>query len=83
MTRVVFRDEGGNPVAGAVMAIMSGPAEQTEIGYVTDDEGGVGLTIPQPGSYAFALTAADGRRFTAGAQVQAGETIDVTVRAAA
>jgi uncharacterized cupredoxin-like copper-binding protein len=78
MTRIHFLDHKGKPVAGAVVAITSAPGEMTDIGYVTDDEGGIALTIPIPGSYGFTLTSADGGRLIASTQLQPEGEANVT-----
>lgn len=70
MTKVYFRDREGNPLAGAVVAITAAPGEMTDIGYVTDDEGGIALTISAPGSYGFTLTGPDGGQLIASTQLQ-------------
>lgn len=81
MNRILFRDREGRPVAGAVVAITSSPAEMTDIGYVTDDEGGIALTLPAPGSYGFTLTDASGGRLIASTSLQAGGEASVTAHA--
>lgn len=65
MTRIFFQDENGRPLAGAVLAITAAPAEMTDLGYITDDQGSVALTLPIAGTYGFALTDAAGERISA------------------
>ncbi len=69
MAKVHFHDRAGKPVVGAIVAITSAPAEITDIGYVTDDDGAISVSVPAPGTYGFILTAADGGRLTANAQL--------------
>jgi hypothetical protein len=81
MLRIVFRDRNGKPVAGAVVAITTAPAELPDIGYVTDDQGAIALTIPAPGSYGFVLTGADGGRLIASKTLPPEGEVDVTAHA--
>ena len=57
-------------MAGAVVAITTAPAELPDIGYVTDDQGAIALSLPAPGSYGFVLTGADGGRLIASKTLQ-------------
>lgn len=70
MTKIQFVDRDGRPVAGAVVAITSAPGEMTDIGYVTDDEGGIALALPVAGRYGFTLTGPDGGRLTASTRLE-------------
>ena len=81
MTRIQFRDPSGVPVAGAVVSITSAPAEMTDIGYITDDDGGIAVTIPASGSYGFTLTGADGGRLIASSQLPVDGEVKVTAHA--
>ncbi|MBS0504504.1 MAG: hypothetical protein JSS55_12050 [Proteobacteria bacterium] len=81
MTRIVFQDRDGRPLAGAVVAITTAPAEMNDIGYVTGDDGAIALTIPLPGSYGFTLTGADGGRLIASKQLQPEGDATVTAHA--
>jgi hypothetical protein len=62
MTRISFRDSQGRPLADAVVAITAAPSEMTDLGYVTDDQGGIALTISVAGTYGFTLTSPGGDR---------------------
>jgi hypothetical protein len=81
MVRIVFRDRNERPVAGAVVAITTAPAEMTDIGYVTDDQGAIALSIPAPGSYGFTLTRANGGRMIASKRLAAEDEVTVTAHA--
>ena len=81
MTRIIFRDRSGAPVAGAVVAITTAPAEMADIGYVTDDQGAIALTIPAPGSYGFVLTRDNGGRMIASKRLAAEGEVEVTAHA--
>lgn len=81
MTKIHFVDREGKPLAGAVVAVTSAPGEMTDIGYVTDDEGAIALTVPMPGSYGFTLTGADGSRLIASTQLQSDGQARVTAHA--
>jgi uncharacterized surface anchored protein len=70
MTRIFFRDRNGSPLAGAVVAITTAPGEMTDLGYVTDDQGSIALTLPAPGSYGFTLTGPDGDLLIASKELQ-------------
>jgi uncharacterized surface anchored protein len=81
MVRIVFRDRNERPVAGAVVAITTAPAEMTDIGYVTDDQGAIALSIPAPGSYGFTLTRANGGRMIASKRLSTEGEVTVTAHA--
>lgn len=81
MTRIVFRDPNGRALAGAVVAITSAPGEMTDIGYVTDADGAIALTVPTPGSYGFTLTGDDGRQSIASTSLQPDGETHVTAHA--
>lgn len=79
--KIIFRDRSGAPVVGAVVAITTAPAEMTDIGYVTDEQGAIALTIPAPGSYGFTLTRANGGRMIASRRLQGEGDVAVTAHA--
>lgn len=81
MTKLFFRDGHGRPVAGAVVAITTAPAEMTDLGYVTGDDGSIALTLPVSGSYGFTLTSADGAMLIASKQLQTDGEFDLTAHA--
>jgi hypothetical protein len=81
MVKIMFRDRSGRPVVGAVVAITTAPAEMNDIGYVTDDQGAIALTIPAPGSYGFTLTRANGGRMIASKRLAAEDEVTVTAHA--
>lgn len=78
MTRIVFRDASGSPVAGAVIAVTTAPGEMTDLGYVTGDDGAITLTLPEAGSYGFTLTSADGGMMMASKQLGVDGDFEVT-----
>lgn len=80
MIRIFFQDENGRPLAGAVVAITAAPAEMTDIGYITDDQGSVALTLPMSGTYRFALTDAAGERTSAKGQLPVSGEARFTAR---
>jgi hypothetical protein len=82
MTRIEFRDSAGRPVAGAVVAITAAPADMIDLGYITDDQGSIALTLPAGGEYCFTLTDAAGLRLSGGGVLQDGGTVDLLVRPA-
>jgi hypothetical protein len=79
MTIVRFHDRGGQPVVGAVVVITAAPDEQADLGYVTDEEGAISLSIAMPGTYGFLLTDALGSQLTAHAELS--PDADASVRA--
>lgn len=82
MTRLVFRDPDGRPVAGAVVSITVAPGEVTDLGYVTDDGGGIAIPFDAAGRYGFTLTRSDGERLTAQGEVQPGSDAEIAARPA-
>lgn len=78
MTRLVFRYRDGRPVADAVVAITTAPAEMTDLGYVTGDDGSISLTLPAAGSYGFTLTAPNGGTLIASKQLSGEGTVELT-----
>ena len=61
MIRLRFVDGDGGPIRDAVLAITESPGEMTDLGYVTDEQGAIALTLDQPGAYGFTLTDATGQ----------------------
>lgn len=82
MTRLVFRDQEGRPVAGAVVSITAAPGEVTDLGYITDDGGGIAIPFDAAGQYGFALTRSDGARLTAEGEVRPGSDAEIAARPA-
>lgn len=82
MTTIFFRHPDGAPVAGAVVAITSAPGEMTDLGYVTDDDGSIAVSIPASGYYGFTLTAADGKTLVAGNDLLSGRQDQVIAHVA-
>lgn len=78
MTRLFFRDRSGQPLVDAVVAITTAPAEMNDLGYVTDDQGAIALTVPAPGSYGFTLTRADGATLIASKQLTGAGDAELT-----
>lgn len=82
MSKVIFRDAEGRPIAGAAVAITSAPGETTDIGYITDDTGAIVLGAPASGSYGFVLSHSEGGQFQATADLDPGRDAEVTANPA-
>lgn len=78
MTKLFFRDRSGQPLVDAVVAITTSPAEMNDLGYVTDDQGAIALSIPEAGSYGFTLTRSDGATLIASKQLSGEGDVELT-----